>query len=204
MTTDADGRVRMEFIIPTRGLVGYRGQLLTETRGTALLHQIGAGYGPWAGEVTHRTSGVLVSDRSGRVERLWPVQPAGALGAADRVGRRGLRGHDRRREQPAGRHGRQPDQGKEADQHPHALARRGAAPDAAAAADARESAIEFIAADELVEVTPLNLRLRKRMLSMHDRRREAGRVYDEKRRQGAEVACVDGGSEPPPRVQSAR
>ena len=51
--------------MPTRGLVGYRGQFLTETRGTGLLHQIGEGYGPWAGEVEHRTSGVLVSDRSG-------------------------------------------------------------------------------------------------------------------------------------------
>ena len=50
---------------PTRGLVGYRGQFLTETRGTGLLHQIGEGYGPWAGEVDHRTSGVLVADRTG-------------------------------------------------------------------------------------------------------------------------------------------
>ncbi|MFI5054333.1 MAG: GTP-binding protein TypA/BipA, partial [Acidimicrobiia bacterium] len=65
MSTDADGRVRMEFIIPVRGLIGYRGQLLTDTRGTALLHQIGEGYGPWAGEVTHRTNGVLVADRTG-------------------------------------------------------------------------------------------------------------------------------------------
>ncbi|HEX3428377.1 MAG TPA: GTP-binding protein, partial [Candidatus Limnocylindrales bacterium] len=65
MTTDADGRVRMEFVLPVRGLIGYRGQLLTDTRGTALLHQIGEGYGPWAGEVTHRTNGVLVADRSG-------------------------------------------------------------------------------------------------------------------------------------------
>ena len=65
MSTDADGRVRMEFIIPTRGLIGYRGQLLSDTRGTALLHQIGEGYGPWAGEVAHRTSGVLVADRAG-------------------------------------------------------------------------------------------------------------------------------------------
>jgi GTP-binding protein len=65
MTTDADGRVRLEFVLPVRGLIGYRGQLLTDTRGTALLHQIGEGYGPWAGEVTHRTNGVLVSDRSG-------------------------------------------------------------------------------------------------------------------------------------------
>ena len=55
----------MEFVLPVRGLIGYRGQLLTDTRGTALLHQIGEGYGPWAGDVTHRTNGVLVADRSG-------------------------------------------------------------------------------------------------------------------------------------------
>ena len=65
MSTDADGRVRLEYVLPVRGLIGYRGQLLTDTRGTALLHQIGEGYGPWAGEVTHRTNGVLVSDRPG-------------------------------------------------------------------------------------------------------------------------------------------
>ena len=68
MTTDADGRVRMEYVLPVRGLIGYRGQLLTDTRGTALLHQIGEGYGPWAGEVTHRTNGVLVA-RPGRARR---------------------------------------------------------------------------------------------------------------------------------------
>ena len=45
MSTDADGRVRMEYVLPVRGLIGYRGQLLTDTRGTALLHQIGEGYG---------------------------------------------------------------------------------------------------------------------------------------------------------------
>ena len=69
MSTDADGRVRMEYVLPVRGLIGYRGQLLTDTRGTALLHQIGEGYGPWAGEVTHRTNGVLVSDRAGTSNR---------------------------------------------------------------------------------------------------------------------------------------
>ena len=84
MSTDADGRSRLEYVIPTRGLVGYRGQLLTETRGTALLHQIGEGYGPWAGEVTHRTIGVLVSDRPGDVQRLRPVQPPGARRAVHR------------------------------------------------------------------------------------------------------------------------
>src|SRR3972149_6678565 len=65
MSTDGDGRVRLDAVLPTRGLVGYRGQFLTEPRGTGLLHQIGEGYGPWAGEVEHRTSGVLVADRAG-------------------------------------------------------------------------------------------------------------------------------------------
>jgi GTP-binding protein len=66
MSTDADGRVRMEFVLPVRGLIGYRGQLLTDTRGTALLHQIGEGYGPWAGDVTHRTGPRTPGRRRGR------------------------------------------------------------------------------------------------------------------------------------------
>ena len=139
MSTDADGRVRMEFVLPVRGLIGYRGQLLTETRGTALLHQIGEGYGPWAGEVTHRTNGVLVRDRAGTSNAygLFNLQERAELFIG--AGRRGLRGDDRRREQPVGRHGRQPDQGEEAHQHPDALARRVAAADAAAADDARDA-----------------------------------------------------------------
>ena len=140
ISTDTDGRVRMEFVLPVRGLIGYRGQLLTDTRGTALLHQIGEGYGPWAGEVTHRTNGVLVSDRAGHVERLRPVQPRTTVRAVHRLGRRGLRGDDRRRERPVGRHGRQPDQGEEAHQHPDPLARRVAAADAAAPDHARDRA----------------------------------------------------------------
>ena len=138
MTTDADGRVRMEFVLPVRGLIGYRGQLLTDTRGTALLHQIGEGYGPWAGEVTHRTNGVLVSDRTGTSNAygLFNLQERSELFIGS--GRRRLRGDDRRRERPLGRHGRQPVQGEEAHQHPDALPRRGAAAHAAAAAHARE------------------------------------------------------------------
>ena len=74
----------MEFIIPTRGLIGYRGQLLTETRGTALLHQIGEGYGPWAGEVTHRTNGVLVADGPGDSNAYGLFNLAGARRAVHR------------------------------------------------------------------------------------------------------------------------
>ena len=138
MTTDADGRVRMEFVLPVRGLIGYRGQLLTDTRGTALLHQIGEGYGPWAGEVTHRTNGVLISDRTGTSNAygLFNLQERSELFIGSGRGR--LRGDDRRRERSRRRHGRQRLQGEEAHQHPDALPRRGAPADAAAAAHARE------------------------------------------------------------------
>ena len=121
MSTDADGRVRMEFVLPVRGLIGYRGQLLTDTRGTALLHQIGEGYGPWAGEVTHRTNGVLVADRTGTSNAygLFNLQERGR--AVRRRRRGGLRRDDRRGEQPIGRHGRQSDEGEEAHEHPDPL-----------------------------------------------------------------------------------
>ena len=155
MTTDADGRVRMEFVLPVRGLIGYRGQLLTDTRGTALLHQIGEGYGPWAGEVTHRTNGVLVADRAGHVERLRPVQPRrSAPSCSSAPGVEVYEGMIVGENSRLGRHGRQPDQGEEAHQHPDPLPRRVAAADAAARRSPSRSAIEFIADDELVEVTP--------------------------------------------------
>ena len=182
MSTDADGRTRMEFIIPTRGLVGYRGQLLTETRGTALMHQIGAGYGPWAGEVTHRTSGVLVSDRSGESNAygLFNLQERSTLliGSGVAVYEGMVIGENSRPNDMDVN----PTKEKKLTNirtHSHDEMLRLSPPPPLTL----ESAIEFIAADELVEVTPLSLRLRKRALSQHDRRREAGREYDERRRE---------------------
>ncbi len=182
MTTDADGRTRMEFLIPTRGLVGYRGQLLTETRGTALLHQIGAGYGPWAGEVSHRTSGVLVSDRSGESNAygLFNLQERSRLliDAGVEVYEGMIIGENSRPNDMDVN----PTKEKKLTNirtHSHDEMLRLTPPPPLTL----ESAIEFIAADELVEVTPKNLRLRKRALSQHDRRREAGRAYDERRRE---------------------
>ena len=144
----------MEFVLPVRGLIGYRGQLLTDTRGTALLHQIGEGYGPWAGEVTHRTSGVLVADRAGTSNAYAPVQPPGAGRAVHRLRRRRLRGHDRRRELAApGDMDVNPTKEKKLTNirtHAHDEALRLTPPRPLTL----ESAIEFIAGDELVEVTP--------------------------------------------------
>jgi GTP-binding protein len=177
MTTDADGRVRMEFVLPVRGLIGYRGQLLTDTRGTALLHQIGEGYGPWAGEVTHRTNGVLVSDRTGMSNAygLFNLQERSELfiGAGVDVYEGMIVGENAR----AGDMDVNPCKEKKLTNirtHSHDEALRLTPPRPLTL----ESAIEFIGADELVEVTPTAIRLRKRLLVKHERERERGRAFD--------------------------
>ena len=187
MTTDADGRVRMEYVLPVRGLIGYRGQLLTDTRGTALLHQIGEGYGPWAGDVTHRTTGVLVSDRSGtsNAYALFNLQERSELfiGSGVEVYEGMVVGENSR----SGDMDVNPTKEKKLTNirtHAHDEALRLTPPRPLTL----ESALEFIAGDELVEVTPESIRLRKRLLSQHDRRREAGRA--EELRRAAEPTAV--------------
>ncbi len=65
MTNHGTGWVRMDFVVPARGLIGFRTDFLTETRGTGIAHHISEGYFPWAGEIRSRASGSLVADRSG-------------------------------------------------------------------------------------------------------------------------------------------
>ena len=180
MSSDADGRVRMEFIIPVRGLIGYRGQLLTDTRGTALLHQLGEGYGPWAGEVTHRTNGVLVADRTGisNAYGLFNLEERGELfiGAGEDVYEGMIIGENAR----SGDMNVNATKAKQLTNirtHSHDESLRLTPPRPITL----ESAIEFIADDELVEVTPTSIRLRKRFLSEHDRRRALGRAEDLRR-----------------------
>jgi GTP-binding protein len=177
MTTDADGRVRMEYVLPVRGLIGYRGQLLTDTRGTALLHQIGEGYGPWAGEVTHRTSGVLVADRPGvsNAYALFNLQERAQLfiGVGVDVYEGMIVGENSR----SGDMDVNPTKEKKLTNirtHAHDEALRLTPPPPLTL----ESALEFIGDDELVEVTPTSIRLRKRLLARHDRERERGRAFD--------------------------
>ena len=177
MSTDADGRVRMEYVIPVRGLIGFRGQLLTETRGTALMHQIGEGYGPWAGEVTHRTTGVIVADRPGvsNAYALFNIQERSELFVGV--------GGDVYEGMIIGENSRPDDMDVNATKEKKLTNMRTHAHDEALRLTpprelTLESAIEFIGVDELVEVTPKSIRLRKRVLSQHDRRRIAGREYD--------------------------
>ncbi len=189
MTTDADGRVRMEFLMPTRGLVGYRGQMLTETRGTGLMHQIGEGYGPWAGEVDHRTSGVLVSDRMGAANAygLFNLQERATMliGAGEEVYEGMIVGENTR----PGDMDVNPTKEKKLTNirtHSHDEGLRLTPPPPITL----ESAIEFISADELVEVTPKSIRLRKRLLSLHDRRRDRGKDDDLRRAAEREAASA--------------
>ena len=65
MTNHGTGWVRMDFVVPARGLIGFRTEFLTETRGTGIAHHISEGYHPWAGEIRSRNNGSLVADRSG-------------------------------------------------------------------------------------------------------------------------------------------
>ncbi|HEU4571939.1 MAG TPA: translational GTPase TypA [Candidatus Limnocylindrales bacterium] len=180
MTTDADGRVRLEFVLPVRGLIGYRGQLLTDTRGTALLHQIAEGYGPWAGEVTHRTNGVLVADRAGvsNAYALFNLQERSELFVGSGV--------EVYEGMIVGENSRSGDMDVNATKekkltnirtHAHDEALRLTPPRPLTL----EAAIEFIGADELVEVTPGSIRLRKRLLSKQDREKERGREFERAR-----------------------
>ncbi|MEO8207477.1 MAG: translational GTPase TypA [Chloroflexota bacterium] len=183
MTSDADGRVRLEYVLPVRGLIGYRGQLLTDTRGTALLHQLGEGYGPWAGEVTHRTAGVLVSDRTGvsNAYGLFNLQERSALliGSGVEV-YEGMIVGENARSGDLDVNATKEKKLTNIRTHSHDESLRLTPPRPLTL----ETALEFIAADELVEVTPLSIRLRKRTLAKTDRERERGREYDRSRVEG--------------------
>jgi len=170
MSTDADGRARLEYIVPVRGLIGYRGELMTDTRGTALMHQLGEGYGPWAGDVTHRTSGVLVADRPGvsNAYALINLEERGELfiGAGVEV-YQGMIVGENARPGDMNVNATKSKQLTNIRTHSHDDSLRLTPPRPITL----ESAIEFIAADELVEVTPSAIRLRKRGLSPDDRKR---------------------------------
>ena len=98
MVNHGTGWARMEYLVPARGLIGFRTEFLTETRGTGILHHVFEGWEPWHGELRTRPTGALVSDRRGADDGLRDPQPAGARLALRRARRRALRGDDRRRE----------------------------------------------------------------------------------------------------------
>jgi GTP-binding protein len=157
------GRARMEFRIPSRGLIGLRGQLLTGTRGTALLHSLFDGWTDFAGELTSRATGALVADRSGASTAfaLWNLQERGELfiGPGVEVYQGMIVGENAREEDM---------DVNVAKEKKQTNMRASTADEAIRLIPHRvltlETAIEFIAEDEYVEVTPQSIRLRKKVL----------------------------------------
>ena len=118
MNAGAGGHTHLEFSIPARGLIGLRTRMLNATRGRAVMHHRFDEYRPFHGEMPGRKNGVIISQRLGQVDRLRPVEAAGADGTVRQAGRRRLRRDDRRRELPRQRPGGQPGPREEADQRP--------------------------------------------------------------------------------------
>jgi GTP-binding protein len=166
------GRTIVGFLAPSRGLIGFRSLLLTVTRGTALLHQSFAGFQPWAGEVPHRQGGAMIADRIGEVTAyaLDNLQQRGTLFVqpGDDVYEGMVIGECARDEEMVVNAVRAKEK-TNIRTHSHDDGVKLAAPKI----HSLESAIEWIADDELVEVTPKSVRIRKRHLGLEDRRRAA-------------------------------
>ena len=166
------GRSIVTIEAPARGLIGLRSQLLTLTRGTMLMHQHRAGWVPWQGELPHRTGGAMVADRSGQTtpHALDNLQLRGEMfvGPTEDAYEGMVVGESARPDEMVVNASRAKDK-TNIRTHSH--------DEAAKLAPHRvhtlETAIEWIAADELVEVTPAAVRIRKRLLREQDRRRVA-------------------------------
>jgi GTP-binding protein len=165
------GRVRMEFRVPSRGLIGLRSEMLTDTRGTIVMNSLFDGYTEWQGEIPHRLTGALVADRAGTTTAyaLWNLQERGELFVGPGVEvYEGL---------IIGENSRDNDLDVNAVKEKKLTNMRSSTADEAIRLVpfrplSLEQAIEFIADDELVEVTPKNLRLRKKILQSNRRPRK--------------------------------
>ncbi len=168
MINHGSGRVRLEFRVPSRGLIGFRSEFLAETRGTGLMNQIFDGYAPWQGDIAHRATGALVSDRTGKATAyaIEGLQPRGELFVSpqDEVYEGMI----------VGEHSRPNDLDVNITKEKKLTNMRAAgAEELVRLIPARrlslEQAIEFIKDDELVEVTPTSFRLRKKILQANRR-----------------------------------
>ncbi|MDX6711457.1 MAG: GTP-binding protein, partial [Blastocatellia bacterium] len=168
MVNHGTGRVRLEFEIPSRGLIGFRGEFLTETKGTGLLNTLFLRFGPWQGEMRGRSTGSLVSDRIGETTTyaLFNLQERGSLFAKPQT--KVYEG------MIVGENARSVDLDVNAIKEKKLTNMRAASADEAMRLVpvkdlSLEAALEFIADDELVEVTPKSIRLRKRVLKANER-----------------------------------
>ncbi|MEK7879239.1 MAG: translational GTPase TypA [candidate division NC10 bacterium] len=164
MVNHGTGRVRMEYRIPSRGLIGYRTEFLTDTKGAGLLNHLFGGYAPWQGDIPHRESGALVSDRPGRVTAY----------AIDHLQARGEifvePGEPVYEGQIVGEHSRENDLDVNITKEKKLTNMRASTSDEAIRLVpprrmSLEQHLEWIREEELLEVTPHSLRLRKKLLS---------------------------------------
>ncbi len=162
------GRVRLEFRVPSRGLIGFRSQFLTDTRGTGLANQIFDGYEPWMGAMSKRPTGALVADRKGisTAYALFHLQPRGVLFIKEVTQvYEGM---------IVGENSREVDLDVNVTKEKKLTNIRASGSDEAIKLIpprnlSLEQAIEFIKEDELIEITPKSLRLRKRVLQSNMR-----------------------------------
>ena len=164
------GRVRMEFVIPSRGLIGLRSELLTDTRGTIVMNSLFDGYTEWQGDIPHRVTGALVADRAGRPQ---PMRCGVCRSAASCLSAPGV---DVYEGMVIGENSRDNDLDVNVVREKKLTNMRASTADEAIRLVPfknlnLEQAIEFIADDELVEVTPTMLRLRKKILQSNRRPR---------------------------------
>jgi GTP-binding protein len=170
MVNHGTGRVRLEFRIPSRGLIGFRSQFLTDTRGTGLLNHLFDGYESWQGEIPHRTTGALVADRPGRIT-------AYAIEHAQERGEMFIEPGDRCYEgMVVGENAREQDIDVNIVKEKKLTNMRSSTSEEAlqllpVKRLSLEQCLEWIRDDEFLEVTPNSLRLRKRVLAANMRPR---------------------------------
>ncbi|WP_280400624.1 translational GTPase TypA [Nocardia carnea] len=174
MNNHAAGWVRMEFIVPSRGLIGFRTDFLTETRGTGIANAVSHGYAPWAGEIRARHTGSLVSDRSGTVTPFAMIQ------LADRGQFFVEPGAETYEGMVVGINPRAEDLDINVTKEKKLTNMRSSTADVMETLAKPlqldlEAAMEFCAADECVEVTPEVVRVRKVTLAANERARELSR-----------------------------
>jgi len=170
MQNNGNGRVRTEFRIPSRGLIGFRSQFLTDTRGTGLMNHLFDGYEPWHGLMSIRQTGALVADRLGKTTAyaLFHLQPRGTLFVNENIAvYEGM---------IIGENSRENDLDVNVTKEKKLTNMRASgSDDALQLVPPRlltlEQSIEFIKEDEFLEVTPKSIRLRKRVLEANKRPR---------------------------------
>jgi GTP-binding protein len=175
MVNHGNGWVRMEQLVPARGLIGFRTEFLTETRGTGLLHHVFDRWEPWHGDLRTRPSGSLVADRTGPTTAyaLTSLQERGVMFVGP--------GIDVYEGMIVGENARSDDMDVNPTKEKHLTNMRSSTADIVeklvpALTMSLEQALEFIREDECVEVTPKSVRLRKVVLDQAARHRQRKRA----------------------------